>query len=64
MINYVRKFEGHKHGPEKDSKMIRPFFRYRISFLIAVNTFQGILFFEFVFLMSFSKVKNPKGPNL
>ena len=48
MINYVKKFEGHKPGPEKIEND-PSIFRYRISFLIAVDTFQRILLFSCVF---------------
>ena len=40
--NYVKKFEGHKPGPEKRLENDPTIFRYRISFLIAVNTFQKL----------------------
>ena len=49
MINYVKKFEGHKPGPEKRLENDPTIFRYRISFLIAVNTFQRILDLEYFF---------------
>ena len=50
MINYAEKFEGYKPGPEKRLENDPTIFRYRISFLIAVDTFQRILCFGLFFI--------------
>ena len=55
-INYAKKFEGHKPGRENienDPTIVR----YIISFLLAVNTFQIIIFFKYFCECHFSKSK-------
>ena len=63
-INYVKKFEGHKPGREKRLENDPTIFRYRISFLITVDTCQRILLFISFFMMSFFKVKIPENGSL
>ena len=53
MIDYVKKFEGHKPGPEKRLENDPTIFRYRTSFLIAVDTLQKFYvfcFFKYIFV--------------